>query len=82
LQLTNEQYGDLERAFVVTFALGSLLMGGTVDRWNVRWVYPAALLAWSAAGFLTGSAQSFLALTSVPLVLDFFEAGSRNPVTR
>lgn len=76
LQLSNEQYGELERAFGVAFALGSLLMGWTVDRWNVRWVYPAALLGWSAAGFVTGFAQNFLALLACRFVLGLFEAGN------
>jgi ACS family hexuronate transporter-like MFS transporter len=51
-------------------------MGWTVDRWNVRRVYPAALLGWSAAGFLTGSAQSFRALLGCRFMLGLFEAGN------
>src|SRR5438034_2093822 len=46
VRINNEQYGEIERAFGVAFALGSLAFGWTVDRWNVRWVYPAALLGW------------------------------------
>src|SRR5260370_31386255 len=53
LELTNQQYGDIELAFGVSFALGGLLIGWTADRWNVRLIYPLALLGWSAAGFMT-----------------------------
>src|SRR5919198_6559957 len=51
LLLTNEQYGQIEGAFGVAFALGALLFGWGADRWNVRGLYAFALLAWSAAGF-------------------------------
>src|SRR5919199_547538 len=51
--LTNFWYGVLEGVFVVGFALGGLLFGWVVDRTRVRWVYPVAVVGWSAAGFLT-----------------------------
>src|SRR6266481_9782782 len=53
LLLSNEQYGELEGAFGIAFALGALGFGWAVDRWSVRWVYALALLAWSGAGFVT-----------------------------
>src|ERR1700730_12983823 len=56
--LTNEQYGDIEFYFGVGFALGALLVGWSADRWNVRWIYPAVVLAWSASGFATGFAHT------------------------
>src|SRR5262249_59152512 len=49
MQLNHEQYGEIEEAFGIAFALGALLVGWMVDHWNVRWIYPAALLGWSAA---------------------------------
>src|SRR4051794_24765121 len=58
MRLTNEQYGQVEWAFGVAFAFGSLLIGWGVDRWSVRWVYPVAVLGWSAAGFATGFARA------------------------
>jgi ACS family hexuronate transporter-like MFS transporter len=76
LHLNNEQYGQIESAFGFAFALGSLIMGWTVDRWNVRWLYPAALLGWSAAGFLTGYAQDFFGLLLCRFMLGLFEAGN------
>ena len=53
-ELSQEQYGDLEFAFGWAFAAGSLLFGYLADKLNVRWLYPAVLLGWSAAGFATG----------------------------
>ncbi len=74
-QLTQEQYGDLEFAFGWAFAVGSLGFGALVDRVNVRWLYPAVLLGWSAAGALTGLARSYEDLLACRTALGLFEAG-------
>jgi ACS family hexuronate transporter-like MFS transporter len=76
LSLTNEQYGDIEFAFGIAFALGAVVVGFLVDRWNVRWVYPAALLGWSAAGFVTGFAQTLAQLMLFRFALGLFEASN------
>src|SRR5437016_1084250 len=59
LHLNNQEYGDLELAFGVAFALGALIVGWIADRWNVRWIYALSLVGWSAAGFVTGLVQTF-----------------------
>jgi ACS family hexuronate transporter-like MFS transporter len=74
--LTEREYGQLESAFGVAFALGAILMGWLADRWNVRWIYPAAVLIWSLAGFLTGLAQGFVSLLLCRFVLGFAESGN------
>src|SRR5215831_13753151 len=61
-RLDERQYGLLESAFAFAFALGAIVAGWLADRWNIRWLYPAAVLAWSAAGFVTGLAHTFAAL--------------------
>jgi ACS family hexuronate transporter-like MFS transporter len=76
LHLTNEQYGQVESAFALAFALGSLSLGWAVDRWNVRWIYPATLFVWSAAGFVTGFARRGFDLVLTRAVLGFAEAGN------
>jgi ACS family hexuronate transporter-like MFS transporter len=76
LVLDNEQYGNIESAFSIAFAVGALGMGWLADRRNVRWVYPLALLGWSAAGFATGFAWSFASLLCVRFVLGLFESGN------
>jgi ACS family hexuronate transporter-like MFS transporter len=70
------QYGLLESAFGVAFAFGAVVMGWLADRWNVRWLYPAALLVWSLAGFATGLVNGFLALLCCRFVLGLAEAGN------
>jgi MFS family permease len=74
-QLTQEQYGNLELGFGWAFAAGSLLFGVLVDRFPVRWVYPAALLLWSVMGFATGLVESYSGLLVCRTLLGFFEAG-------
>src|SRR5437762_4470895 len=76
LHLRNEQYGEIERAFGIAFAVGILIVGWTADRWNVRWIYPATLLGWSTAGFVTGFSQTFFSLLACRFALGLFESGN------
>lgn len=73
--LDKEQYGDLEMAFGLAFAAGSLVFGLLADAVNIRWLYPAVLLAWSLVGVLTGFTESFDELLLCRSALGFFEAG-------
>lgn len=57
LSLSNTQYGMLEKGFGYAFAIGGLLAGWLADKIGVRWMYPAVLLVWSAAGVATGYAD-------------------------
>jgi ACS family hexuronate transporter-like MFS transporter len=75
LHLNNTQYGSVEFGFGVAFAVGALVMGRIADLVNVRWFFPAALLAWSTAGFVTGFARHYHQLVLCRVVLGFFEAG-------
>lgn len=72
--LSNEQYGTIEASFGYAFAAGSLVFGFLADRVNVRWLYPAALLAWSLVGFATGWARDYDELLSLRTALGFCEA--------
>ncbi|MDR3633335.1 MAG: MFS transporter [Isosphaeraceae bacterium] len=75
LVLSNEDYGRLEQGFGFAFAAGGVVLGFVADKVSLRWLYPAVLLAWSAAGFATGSVRSFESLMVCRVVLGFFEAG-------
>ncbi len=75
-ELNEQHYGQLESAFAVAFAVGSLTFGWLADRINVRWLYPAALLAWSAAGFSAGLAETFGQLLLCRFVLGLFEGSN------
>jgi len=75
LRLTNEDYGNLEFWFGISFAVGGVATGFLVDWLSLRWMYPAILLAWSAVGFLTSYANSYQELLTYRVLLGFFEAG-------
>ncbi|HEX4606737.1 MAG TPA: MFS transporter, partial [Urbifossiella sp.] len=76
LHLDDIEYSRLESGFSFAFAVGAVAFGFLVDRVNVRWVYPAAVLGWSAAGVLTGYASGFAWLIVCRIALGFFEAGN------
>jgi ACS family hexuronate transporter-like MFS transporter len=73
--LSEEDYGTVESAFGLTFALFQVPAGIIADRWNIRWLYALALLLWSAAGFAVGVVPAtFGALLACRLVLGIGEA--------
>ena len=74
--LNDRAYGLLESGFSAAFAVGTLFTGWLVDRVSVRRVYPAAVLGWSAAGFLTGFASEYWTLFACRVLLGLFEAGN------
>jgi ACS family hexuronate transporter-like MFS transporter len=74
-ELDNQRYGYLETAFGLAFAAGALTFGFIADRTNIRWLYPAVLLAWSTMGFLTGLVETYAGLLLCRLLLGLFEAG-------
>jgi len=75
LKLSKEQYASVEGVFGYAFALGSIVFGFVADSVSVRWLYPAVLLAWSAAGIATGYSRSLDELLYCRMFLGFFEAG-------
>jgi ACS family hexuronate transporter-like MFS transporter len=74
--LDERGYGQLESAFAIAFAIGSITFGWLADRFNVRWLYPGALVAWSAAGLCGGLAGSFYQLLFCRFMLGLFEGAN------
>jgi len=75
LELNTVKYGLLEKYFGWAFALGAIFFGWVVDRGNIRYIYPAVVLAWSAAGFATGMVNGFLGLVICRFLLGLAEGG-------
>ena len=73
--LNKQQYGTIEMAFGLAFAVGASIFGFVSDRTNVRWLYPGVLLLWSVMGFATGFVETYTHLLLCRLLLGFFEAG-------
>src|SRR6056297_102420 len=75
LDLTKEQYGDIEGLFGYGFVLGSIVFGILADWVSIRWLYPAVLVAWSAATAATAYATDYQDLLWLRFSLGLFEAG-------
>ena len=73
-KLGEEGYGKLEAAFGYSYAVFLLLAGFLADRVNLRWLYPIALLVWSAAGFATGFVETLFQLQVCRVILGGGEA--------
>lgn len=74
-QLNDEQYGKLEFAFGIAFAIGGFTFGFLADKFGVYWIYPAVLLLWSLMGVLTGFVENYEQLMLCRTFLGFFESG-------
>ena len=74
-ELSNQQYGNLEQAFSISFAVGSLLWGVLADVIPVRYLYPFVLVGWSVIGFATGLSNGYESLYFCRAALGFFESG-------
>ena len=74
-ELTEEQYGDFEVVFGLSFAVGSLFFGVIADRVSVRLLYPFVLVAWSTIGIATGLSTGYRSMLICRGLLGFFEAG-------
>jgi ACS family hexuronate transporter-like MFS transporter len=74
--LNKTQYGLIESVFAIAFAVGALGSGWLADRYNVRWLYPGAVLLWSVAGFATGFSRTLAELMLFRFLLGLFESGN------
>jgi ACS family hexuronate transporter-like MFS transporter len=73
-QLSNQEFGRIEKYFGVTFAFTQIFAGFLADRMSIRWLYAAALLVWSLAGFCTGLVHTVTALLICRVILGFGES--------
>ncbi len=74
MKLSPQSLGLLLSAFYWTYAVGQIWTGWLVDRFDVRWVYTAAVLIWSMATFLIGITGSFAVMLCLLLLLGLGEA--------
>ena len=75
-RLADRNYGILEGMFGVFFAIGAIFFGWVADKTCVVWLYPVAVVAWSAAGYCSGLANSYEELLFCRCALGFFEAAN------
>ena len=60
--LDNEALGWLFSGFYYSYTFAQFGVGLLLDRTNIRWTYSVAVLAWSLAAGLTGTAAGFASL--------------------
>jgi ACS family hexuronate transporter-like MFS transporter len=73
---TNTQYGDINAAFNLAYALGFLFVGRFIDRVGTRAGYTVALVVWSLASAGHALARSALGFGVARFILGFAEAGN------
>jgi len=74
-QTDREGYGRAEGKFGYGFALGGLVFGVLADWISIRWLYPAVVIVWSAAGVASGQATTLEEFGICRFLLGLFEAG-------
>lgn len=74
LGLTASQLGTLLSAFFWTYGLMQIPAGWLVDRFDVKWVFGAGFLLWSAATAVTGTLHGFAALIVIRVILGLGES--------
>jgi MFS transporter, ACS family, aldohexuronate transporter len=76
MRLDNEALGWLFSVFYYSYTLSQFAVGPALDRWNLRWAYSLAVLAWSAVAGLTAAAQGFAGLLCFRLLLGIAESAN------
>jgi ACS family D-galactonate transporter-like MFS transporter len=74
LHLSASQLGVLLSAFFWTYGLMQIPAGWLVDRFDVKWVFGAGFLVWSAATAVTGILHGFAALIVIRIMLGWGES--------
>jgi len=76
MHLDNEALGWLFSVFYWSYTFSQFGVGMALDRYNLRWTYGLAVVAWSASCALTGTAQGFAGLVVFRLLLGITESAN------
>ena len=76
MRLDNQALGWLFSVFYYAYTFSQFGVGLLLDRYNLRWSYGLAVVAWSAACALTGLANGFLGLIVFRLLLGVTESAN------
>ena len=76
MHLGNEALGWLFSAFYYSYTFSQFGVGFLLDRYNLRWTYGLAVIAWSAVAALTGLASGFGLLLVFRLLLGIAESAN------
>jgi ACS family hexuronate transporter-like MFS transporter len=73
---TDKQYGDINAAFTLAYAMGFLLSGWVMDRLGTRWGYSISLFLWSIAAAAHAFAKTPLQFGIARFALGIGESGN------
>ncbi len=74
IHISDFQLGTLLSAFFWVYALMQIPAGWLVDRFDVKWVFAAGFLLWSASTAVTGLLHGFAALLIIRVILGLGES--------
>ena len=72
--ISDEDYGNIQAAFTMAYAIGQLASGGWLDRIGARLGYALALAAWSTASILHALARSAWGFGAARMLLGISES--------
>lgn len=72
--LSNTQFGLINSAFLLTYAIGHVLVGPIIDRIGTRRAFSWAVVAWSFAGMAHAAGRGFLSFLGMRAMLGLTEA--------
>jgi ACS family hexuronate transporter-like MFS transporter len=70
------QYGDINAAFTLAYAIGFLFIGWFIDKVGTRWGYAICLAVWSLAAASHSLASGFWSFTAARFALGIGESGN------
>lgn len=76
---TNEQYSYINISFMITYALGLLIMGGLIDKWGTKKGYTVSIIIWgifSMLHSLVNRSMGWMGFAVARLGLGFGESGN------
>jgi MFS transporter, ACS family, hexuronate transporter len=73
---TNTQYGDINAAFTMAYAVGLLFAGGLIDRFGTRFGYPVFMALWGLASISHAFVSTVSGFRRARMGLGLFEAGN------
>jgi len=73
---TNTQYGDINAAFTMAYAVGLLFAGGLIDRFGTRFGYPVFMALWGMASISHAFVSTVTGFRRARMALGLFESGN------
>lgn len=75
-QLSNTEFGLINSAFLLAYALGHLAAGPLIDRVGTRRAFSIAVLAWSIVGMAHAAGRGFLGFLGLRALLGLTESAN------